>query len=62
MVRHGESTWNKENRFTGWYDSDLSEVGVAEAQTAGKVRDRQPRARGRPLTTMGNWNEPVCSE
>lgn len=37
MVRHGESTWNKENRFTGWYDSDLSEVGVREADTAGKM-------------------------
>lgn len=37
MVRHGESTWNKENRFTGWYDSDLSEVGKNEAVTAGKM-------------------------
>jgi len=37
MVRHGESTWNKENRFTGWYDSDLSEVGRNEAHTAGKM-------------------------
>ena len=34
LIRHGESTWNKENRFTGWTDVDLSEKGVEEA-TAG---------------------------
>ena len=27
MIRHGESTWNKENRFCGWFDADLSEKG-----------------------------------
>ncbi|MBF0498742.1 MAG: 2,3-diphosphoglycerate-dependent phosphoglycerate mutase [Candidatus Riflebacteria bacterium] len=37
LVRHGESTWNKENRFTGWTDVDLSEKGQAEAKRAGKV-------------------------
>lgn len=36
LIRHGESTWNKENRFTGWTDVDLSEVGRAEAHRAGK--------------------------
>ncbi len=36
LVRHGESTWNKENRFTGWTDVDLSERGVLEAIEAGK--------------------------
>ncbi len=36
MVRHGQSTWNLENRFTGWTDVDLTEQGVAEARTAGK--------------------------
>lgn len=34
LVRHGESTWNKENRFTGWTDVDLSPKGVEEAQSA----------------------------
>ncbi len=34
LLRHGESTWNKENRFTGWTDVDLSEKGVAEAKEA----------------------------
>jgi 2,3-bisphosphoglycerate-dependent phosphoglycerate mutase len=37
LLRHGESTWNKENRFTGWTDVDLSEKGVAEAQAAGRL-------------------------
>ena len=37
LVRHGESTWNKENRFTGWTDVDLSETGRGEAQAAGKL-------------------------
>lgn len=36
FIRHGESAWNKENRFTGWTDVPLSEVGVAEAKDAGK--------------------------
>jgi 2,3-bisphosphoglycerate-dependent phosphoglycerate mutase len=37
LIRHGESVWNKENRFTGWTDVDLSERGVNEAHEAGKV-------------------------
>ncbi|MBN1150062.1 2,3-diphosphoglycerate-dependent phosphoglycerate mutase [candidate division WOR-3 bacterium] len=36
LLRHGESFWNKENRFTGWTDIDLSEKGIFEAHTAGK--------------------------
>ena len=35
LLRHGQSTWNKENRFTGWVDVDLTDQGVAEAQAAG---------------------------
>ncbi len=35
LLRHGESTWNRENRFTGWTDVDLTEKGVAEARQAG---------------------------
>jgi len=35
LLRHGESTWNKENRFTGWTDVDLSERGVLEGKQAG---------------------------
>ncbi len=37
LLRHGESTWNKENRFTGWTDVDLSEKGMEEARSAGRV-------------------------
>ncbi|MCC6590411.1 MAG: 2,3-diphosphoglycerate-dependent phosphoglycerate mutase [Bryobacterales bacterium] len=37
LVRHGESSWNKENRFTGWTDVDLSDKGRQEALEAGKV-------------------------
>jgi len=35
LLRHGESTWNKENRFTGWTDVDLSDAGREEAWKAG---------------------------
>jgi 2,3-bisphosphoglycerate-dependent phosphoglycerate mutase len=41
LLRHGESTWNKENRFTGWTDVDLSERGVAEAHRAGQLLRQQ---------------------
>ena len=37
LLRHGESDWNKQNRFTGWTDVDLSEKGIAEAAMAGKL-------------------------
>ncbi len=37
LIRHGESQWNKENRFTGWKDVDLSEKGIDEAHAAGKL-------------------------
>ena len=37
LLRHGESIWNQENRFTGWTDVDLSQKGVSEAKTAGII-------------------------
>jgi 2,3-bisphosphoglycerate-dependent phosphoglycerate mutase len=37
LLRHGESTWNKENRFTGWTDVDLSDKGREEAREAGRL-------------------------
>lgn len=37
LIRHGESTWNKENRFTGWVDVDLTEQGASEARSAGRL-------------------------
>jgi 2,3-bisphosphoglycerate-dependent phosphoglycerate mutase len=41
LVRHGESVWNKENRFTGWTDVDLSEKGVQEAIRAGEILKKE---------------------
>ena len=37
MIRHGESEWNQKNLFCGWFDSDLSDAGRAEAEAAGKA-------------------------
>ena len=37
LLRHGQSLWNLENKFTGWTDVDLSEEGIKEARTAGKI-------------------------
>ncbi|MFA5253022.1 MAG: 2,3-bisphosphoglycerate-dependent phosphoglycerate mutase, partial [Phycisphaerae bacterium] len=41
LLRHGESIWNKENRFTGWTDVDLSEKGIEEAGKAGQVLKKE---------------------
>ena len=41
LLRHGESTWNKENKFTGWTDVDLSEKGLKEATEAGKLLKKE---------------------
>ena len=41
LLRHGQSTWNQENRFTGWKDVDLSEQGVGEARAAGRLLREQ---------------------
>ena len=37
LLRHGESVWNKDNRFTGWTDVDLSDKGLIEAREAGRL-------------------------
>src|SRR5256885_9683469 len=41
LIRHGESVWNQENRFTGWTDVDLSDKGRAEALKAGRLLKEQ---------------------
>ena len=41
LLRHGESLWNKENRFGGWTDTDLSEKGIDEAKKAGQILKEQ---------------------
>lgn len=41
LLRHGQSLWNKENKFTGWYDVDLTEQGEQEARNGGKLLKEQ---------------------
>ncbi|MDP8216029.1 MAG: 2,3-diphosphoglycerate-dependent phosphoglycerate mutase [Candidatus Kaelpia imicola] len=41
LLRHGESIWNKDNRFTGWTDVDLSENGIQEAERAGEILKKE---------------------
>ena len=41
LLRHGESVWNKENRFTGWIDVDLSDKGIEEAKKAGHILKKE---------------------
>ena len=41
LIRHGESEWNKENRFTGWTDVELSQKGREEARQAGQLLKNQ---------------------
>ncbi|MGB5324131.1 MAG: 2,3-diphosphoglycerate-dependent phosphoglycerate mutase [Pseudomonadales bacterium] len=41
LIRHGESEWNLANRFTGWYDVDLTDTGVAQARMAGRLLAEQ---------------------
>ena len=52
LIRHGESTWNKENRFTGWTDVPLSEKGVEEAREAGKLLKQEGFAFDLAFTSM----------
>ena len=41
LIRHGESQWNLENKFTGWYDCDLSAKGIEEAKSAGAILKKE---------------------
>ncbi len=51
LLRHGESVWNQENRFTGWTDVDLSEKGRQEAQEAGRVLQAEGYAFALPASS-----------
>ena len=53
VLRHGESTWNAENRFTGWTDVDLSEKGEAEACSAGQLLAEETEPPPALLTASG---------
>lgn len=52
LLRHGESTWNKENRFTGWTDVDLTEKGVKEARVAGQLLKQEEFAFDKAYTSV----------
>jgi 2,3-bisphosphoglycerate-dependent phosphoglycerate mutase len=52
LLRHGQSQWNLENRFTGWWDVDLSEQGVAEARAAGALLKERGFAFDRCFTSV----------
>ena len=52
LLRHGESTWNKENRFTGWTDVDLSEKGMIEAKKAGLLLKKEGFIFDRAFTSV----------
>ena len=52
LVRHGQSQWNLENRFTGWWDVDLTDKGVAEAKAAGELLGAQGVLPTRAFTSL----------
>jgi 2,3-bisphosphoglycerate-dependent phosphoglycerate mutase len=52
LLRHGESTWNNENRFTGWTDVDLSDKGRAEAKEAGRLMKEAGHSFDRAYTSL----------
>jgi 2,3-bisphosphoglycerate-dependent phosphoglycerate mutase len=52
LVRHGQSQWNLENRFTGWWDVDLTEQGVSEARAAGELLDAKGLLPTRAFTSL----------
>jgi 2,3-bisphosphoglycerate-dependent phosphoglycerate mutase len=52
LLRHGESDWNRENRFTGWTDVDLSTQGIAEARAGGKLLKSEGYAFDQAFTSV----------
>lgn len=58
LIRHGESTWNQENRFTGWYDCPLSTKGEGEASAGGKIMaDENLKFSGALTSTLKRANQ-----
>ena len=54
FIRHGQSTWNLENRFTGWHDVDLTEQGVQEAKSAGTMLKEKTSREGIKFSVSGD--------
>jgi 2,3-bisphosphoglycerate-dependent phosphoglycerate mutase len=52
LIRHGESTWNQENRFTGWTDVDLNEKGLREAKAAGELLKKEGYSFDRSVVSL----------
>ena len=52
LIRHGESAWNKENRFTGWCDVPLSEKGLSEAKAAGELLKKEGYSFDKAFTSV----------
>ena len=52
LLRHGQSQWNLENRFTGWWDVDLSDQGIVEARAAGRLLAERGLAFDRCFTSL----------
>ena len=60
MIRHGESEWNQKNLFCGWFDSDLSDAGRAEAEAAGKALKSEFFKKSKSFASL--WVEPGTSK
>ena len=55
LLRHGESVWNKENRFTGWTDVDLDDKGIEEARKAGDILKKEGYTFDVAFTSGSSW-------
>ncbi|KAK7930199.1 hypothetical protein WMY93_006594 [Mugilogobius chulae] len=66
LIRHGESCWNQENRFCGWFDADLSETGEQEARRGGQaLRDQLPACESLKDTiarALPFWNDEIVPQ
>ena len=64
LIRHGQSQWNLDNRFSGWADVDLTAQGMAEAQEAGRLPPERPTPRTRegasPVRRSSREKLPSC--
>ena len=62
LLRHGESQWNLENRFTGWTDVDLTEKGMGEARKAGELLKKEGFKFGMAYTSYLKIGRASCRD